>query len=57
MSQPIDPSSSPALEPLPELVLPARLVLTPESWNEVVGLVEAPPEPTDDLRRLFDVDR
>jgi uncharacterized protein (DUF1778 family) len=37
------------LESMPRV----RLVLTVESWNEVVRLVEAPPEPTDELRRLF----
>jgi len=46
-----------ALAPTEESMPPARLVLTAESWNEVVRLVEAPPEPTDDLRRLFDDDR
>jgi uncharacterized protein (DUF1778 family) len=39
----------PGLESMPRV----RLVLTVESWNEVVRLVEAPPEPTDELRRLF----
>ena len=46
-----------ALEPIEENMPPARLVLTVESWNEVVRLVEAPPEPTDELRRLFHDER
>jgi uncharacterized protein (DUF1778 family) len=46
--------SDPAVpEPIQESMPRARLVLTVESWNEIVRLVEAPPEPTDELRRLF----
>jgi uncharacterized protein (DUF1778 family) len=50
-------SASEVLEPVRETMPSARLVLTAESWNEVVHLVENPPEPTDDLRRLFDDER
>jgi hypothetical protein len=44
-----------ALEELPpEVLVPARLVLSPESAARVRDMVERPPDPTDDLRRLFD---
>jgi hypothetical protein len=32
---------------------PARIALTADSWNQMVGLVEEPPEPTDELRKLL----
>lgn len=54
MSVALEPGKPQQLESITETMPPARLVLTVESWNEVVRLVENPPEPTDDLRRLFD---
>ena len=38
----------------PEAIVPKRIVLTRESAERVRDLVERPPEPTDDMRRLFD---
>jgi len=44
-----------ALESLPEdAIVPARLVLTPESAERVLDLLDRPPEPTEEMRRLFD---
>lgn len=44
-----------ALRELPiDAVVPARVVLSRESAERVRDLVERPPEPTDDLRRLFE---
>ena len=44
-----------ALEQLPaEAVVPARIVLTPESAARVRQMITRPPEPTEDLKRLFD---
>jgi predicted DNA-binding protein len=37
-----------------EALVPARLVLTPESAARVRQLITRPPEPTEDVRRLFD---
>ena len=38
----------------PEAIIPKRIVLTRESAERVRDLVERPPEPTDEMRRLFD---
>lgn len=38
----------------PEAIVPKRIVLTRESAERVRELVERPPEPTEDLKRLFD---
>lgn len=44
-----------ALEELPlDIVVPARIVLSPESAENVRSLVESPPEPTEAMKRLFD---
>ena len=44
-----------ALEELPaEVVVPARIVLSPESAARVRQMITQPPEPTEDLKRLFD---
>lgn len=44
-----------ALEELPtDMVVPARVVLTRESATRVRDLVTRPPEPTEDMKRLFD---
>lgn len=38
----------------PSAVVPTRLVLSKDSAEQVRDLVERPPEPTDDMKRLFD---
>ena len=38
----------------PEAIIPKRIVLTRKSAERVRDLVERPPEPTDEMRRLFD---
>lgn len=38
----------------PEAIVPKRIVLTRESAERVRDLVERPPEPTAEMRRLFD---
>ncbi len=38
----------------PEAIVPKRIVLTRESAELVRDLVERPPEPTAEMRRLFD---
>jgi uncharacterized protein (DUF1778 family) len=44
-----------ALEELPaDAIIPARIVLTPESAELVADLLENPPEPSEALKRLFD---
>lgn len=44
-----------ALEELPsEAIVPVRLVLTDESAQRVRDLLERPPEPTEEMKRLFD---
>jgi predicted DNA-binding protein len=44
-----------ALEELPlDAIVPARMVLDAESARRVRDLVERPPEPTEEMRRLFD---
>lgn len=44
-----------ALEVLPaEAMVPARIVLSPESAARVREMVTRPPQATDDLKRLFD---
>lgn len=44
-----------ALEALPaEAMVPARIVLSPESAARVREMVTRPPQATDDLKRLFD---
>jgi predicted DNA-binding protein len=44
-----------ALEELPsEIIVPARLVLSRDSAERVRRLVERPPEPTDELKKLYD---
>ena len=44
-----------ALEELPaEALVPARIVLSPESAARVRQMITRPPEPTEDLKRLFD---
>ena len=44
-----------ALEQLPaEVIVPARIVLAPMSASDVREMITRPPEPTDDLKRLFD---
>lgn len=44
-----------ALEELPpETILPARIVLSPESARQVREKVERPPRPTAAMKRLFD---
>ena len=43
-----------ALEELPtDFIVPARIVLTPESAGRVRDMVERPPEPNQALKRLF----
>jgi len=37
-----------------EAIVPKRIVLTRESAERVRDLVERPPEPTAEMRRLFD---
>lgn len=44
-----------ALAELPaDAIIPKRIVLTRESAERVRDLIERPPEPTDEMRRLFD---
>lgn len=44
-----------ALEQLPaEVIVPARIVLAPESQEQVRQMITKPPEPTEDMKRLFD---
>lgn len=44
-----------ALEELPaDAVVPARIVLSAESAERVRRMIATPPEPTEDLKRLFD---
>ena len=44
-----------ALEELPaDAIVPPRLVLAPESAERVRDMIARPPEPTEDLKRLFD---
>ncbi len=44
-----------ALEELPaDVIVPARLVLTPESAERVREALVRPPDPTEEMRRLFD---
>jgi predicted DNA-binding protein len=44
-----------ALEDLPaEALVPARLVLSAESAERVREVITRPPEPTEDMKRLFD---
>ena len=38
----------------PDAIVPKRIVLTSASAERVRDLVERPPEPTDEMRRLFD---
>jgi uncharacterized protein (DUF1778 family) len=44
-----------ALNEIPQdAIVPARLVLTKDSAELVRDLLERPPEPTEDMQRLFD---
>ncbi len=44
-----------ALEQLPsEAIVPARVVLSPESADRVREMITRPPEPTEEMKRLFD---
>jgi len=44
-----------ALEQLPdEAIVPARIVLAAESEEHVRQMIRRPPEPTEDMKRLFD---
>ena len=44
-----------ALEQLSiEAIVPARIVLTPQSATRVRQMLTRPPEPTEDMKRLFD---
>jgi uncharacterized protein (DUF1778 family) len=44
-----------ALEQLPaDVLVPARIVLSSESAARVREMIKRPPEPTEDLKRLFD---
>lgn len=44
-----------ALEELPaEALVPARIVLSRDSAARVRRMISQPPEPTEDLKRLFD---
>lgn len=44
-----------ALEDLPaDAIVPARIVLSPESATRVRDIIARPPEPTEDMKRLFD---
>jgi metal-responsive CopG/Arc/MetJ family transcriptional regulator len=38
----------------PDAIVPKRIVLTRENAERVRDLIERPPEPTDEMRRLFD---
>jgi hypothetical protein len=43
-----------ALEEIPaELVVPSRIVLSPESADRVIELIDNPPKPTAAMRRLL----
>ena len=43
-----------ALEQLPsEAIVPARVVLSPESADRVRDMITRPPEPTEEMKRLF----
>lgn len=45
-----------ALDELPEdAILPARIVLDPAEANRLSALMDAPPAPTEAMKRLFDV--
>ena len=44
-----------ALEELPgDVIVPARIVLSRESAERVREMIARPPEPTEDMKRLFD---
>jgi predicted DNA-binding protein len=44
-----------ALEQLPsEAIVPARVVLSPESAERVREMITRPPDPTEEMKRLFD---
>jgi len=44
-----------ALEELPaDVIVPARILLSEESAARVRDMITRPPEPTDDMKRLFD---
>ena len=44
-----------ALEELPaDAIVPARIVLSPQSAEGVRDMIARPPEPTEDMKRLFD---
>ncbi len=44
-----------ALEELPaDAIVPARIVLSPRSAEGVRDMIARPPEPTEDMKRLFD---
>ena len=44
-----------ALEQLSiEAIVPARIVLAPESATRVSQMLTRPPQPTEDMKRLFD---
>ena len=44
-----------ALEELPaDVIVPARIHLSEESTARVRDMITRPPEPTDDMKRLFD---
>ncbi len=44
-----------ALEELPaDAIVPARVVLSTESAERVRDMIARPPEPTEDMKRLFD---
>ncbi|MFQ5790199.1 MAG: ribbon-helix-helix protein, CopG family [Acidobacteriota bacterium] len=44
-----------ALEELPdEIIVPARIVLSMESADRVREMITRPPEPTEEMKRLFD---
>ena len=44
-----------ALEELPaDVIVPARIVLSQESAERVRTLLTRPPEPTEEMKRLFD---
>jgi predicted DNA-binding protein len=44
-----------ALEELPaDVIVPARIVLSRDSAGRVREMIARPPEPTEDMKRLFD---
>jgi hypothetical protein len=44
-----------ALEELPgDAIVPARIILNEKSARRVRDMIARPPEPTEDLKRLFD---